>query len=136
MSINRVCLSGNLTREPELRRTASGTEILTFGIAVNERRKNPSTGEWEDYANFFDCSMFGKRAGAVSQYLSKGSKVAVDGRLRYSSWERDGQKRSKVEVMVDELEFMRRGEGQQRRQERDDAVPVEEYGFYDSDIPF
>lgn len=136
MSINRVCLSGNLTREPELRRTASGTDVLTFGMAVNERRKNQSTGEWEDYANFFDCTMFGKRASAVEQYLSKGSKVAVEGRLHYSSWEKDGQKRSKVDVTVDELEFMSRGEGQQRRQERDDVVPVEEYGFSYDDIPF
>lgn len=110
MSINRVNISGNLTRDPELRATASGTQVLSFGVAVNDRRRNPQTGEWEDYPNFVDCTMFGTRAEAVSRYLSKGSKVAIEGRLRYSSWERDGQRRSKLEVIVDEIEFMSRGQ--------------------------
>ena len=109
MSINRVNISGNLTRDPELRATASGTQVLSFGVAVNDRRRNPQTGEWEDYPNFVDCTMFGTRAEAVSRYLSKGSKVAIEGKLRYSSWERDGQRRSKLEVIVDEIEFMSRG---------------------------
>lgn len=106
MSINRVNITGNLTRDPELRATAAGTQVLSFGIAVNDRRKNPQTGEWEDYPNYIDCTMFGTRAEAVGRYISKGSKVAIEGKLRYSSWERDGQKRSKLEVIVDELEFM------------------------------
>ncbi len=106
MSINRVVLTGNLTRDPELRRTQSGMAIMSFGIAVNDRRKNSQTGEWEDYANFIDCTMFGSRAEAVSNYLSKGSKIGLEGKLRYSTWERDGQKRSKLEVIVDELEFL------------------------------
>ena len=106
MSINRVVLTGNLTRDPELRRTQSGMAILSFGIAVNDRRKNNQTGEWEDYANFIDCTMFGSRAEGVANYLAKGNKVGVEGKLRYSSWERDGQKRSKIEVIVDELEFL------------------------------
>ena len=106
MSINRVNITGNLTRDPELRATAAGTQVLSFGIAVNDRRKNPQTGEWEDYPNYIDCTMFGTRAEAVGRYISKGSKVAIEGKLRYSSWERDGQKRSKIEVIVDELEFM------------------------------
>ena len=109
MSINRVNISGNLTRDPELRMTAGGTQVLSFGVAVNDRRKNPQTGEWEDYPNFVDCTMFGTRAEAVSRYLQKGSKVAIEGKLRYSSWERDGQRRSKLEVIVDEIEFMSRG---------------------------
>ena len=109
MSINRVNISGNLTRDPELRATAGGTQVLSFGVAVNDRRKNPQTGDWEDYPNFVDCTMFGTRAEAVSRYLSKGTKVAIEGKLRYSSWERDGQRRSKLEVIVDEIEFMRRG---------------------------
>ena len=112
MSINRVIISGNLTRDPELRATTGGTQVLSFGVAVNDRRRNPQTGEWEDYPNFVDCTMFGNRAEAVSRYLSKGSKVAIEGKLRYSSWERDGQKRSKLEVIVDEIEFLSRG-GQQ-----------------------
>ncbi|EEA90669.1 single-stranded DNA-binding protein [Collinsella stercoris] len=110
MGINRVNISGNLTRDPELRATASGTQVLSFGVAVNDRRRNPQTGEWEDYPNFVDCTMFGTRAEAVSRYLSKGSKVAIEGKLRYSSWERDGQRRSKLEVIVDEIEFMSRGQ--------------------------
>lgn len=110
MSINRVNISGNLTRDPELRSTASGMPVLGFGVAVNDRRKNPSTGDWEDYPNFVDCTMFGTRAEAVSRYLSKGGKVAIEGKLRYSSWEKDGQRRSKLEVIVDEIEFMSRDE--------------------------
>ena len=109
MSINRANISGNLTRDPELRATAGGTQVLSFGVAVNDRRKNPQTGDWEDYPNFVDCTMFGTRAEAVSRYLSKGTKVAIEGKLRYSSWERDGQRRSKLEVIVDEIEFMSRG---------------------------
>ncbi|HIU04589.1 MULTISPECIES: single-stranded DNA-binding protein [Collinsella] len=112
MSINRVNISGNLTRDPEVRMTSGGTQVLSFGVAVNDRRRNPQTGEWEDYPNFVDCTMFGSRAEAVSRYLSKGSKVAIEGKLRYSSWERDGQRRSKLEVIVDEIEFMSRGQQQ------------------------
>ena len=110
MSINRVNISGNLTRDPELRATAGGTQVLSFGVAVNDRRRNPQNGEWEDYPNFVDCTMFGTRAEAVSRYLSKGSKVAIEGKLRYSSWERDGQRRSKLEVIVDEIEFLSRNQ--------------------------
>lgn len=106
MSINRVIISGNLTRDPELRNTQSGMAVLSFGVAVNDRRKNPTTGEWEDYPNFVDCTMFGARADSLSRYLSKGTKVSIEGKLRWSQWERDGQKRSKLEVIVDELEFM------------------------------
>ena len=106
MSINRVIISGNPTRDPELRSTAGGTSVLGFGVAVNDRRKNQQTGEWEDYPNFIDCTMFGARADALHKYLSKGTKVAIEGKLRWSQWEREGQKRSKIEVIVDELEFM------------------------------
>ena len=80
--------------------------MLGFGVAVNDRRKNQQTGEWEDYPNFIDCTMFGARAESLSRYLSKGTKVSVEGKLRWSQWEREGQKRSKLEVIVDELEFM------------------------------
>ena len=109
MSINSVSISGNLTRDPELRATSGGTQILTFGVAVNDRRKNTQTGEWEDYPNFVDCVMFGRRAEAVSGFLRKGSKVALSGKLSYSSWEKDGQRRSKLEVVVSEVEFMSGG---------------------------
>ena len=106
MGINKVFLSGNLTRDPELRATASGTQVLEFGLAVNERVRNQQTDVWEERANFFSCIVFGRRAEALSRYLAKGAKVSIEGSLRYSSWERDGVKRSKVEVIVDELEFM------------------------------
>lgn len=106
MSINKVMITGNLTRDPDLRATASGMSVLSFGVAVNERYKNQQTGEWEDHPNYIDCTMFGARAQSVSRFLKKGSKVAIEGKLRWSQWERDGQKRSKIEVIVDDLEFL------------------------------
>ncbi len=109
MAINRVCISGNLTRDPELRQTPGGTQVLGVGVAVNDRRKNQQTGQWEDVPNFVDCVVFGNRAGALSAILHRGDKVAVDGRLRYSSWEaRDGSRRSKLEVIAEEVELMQR----------------------------
>lgn len=108
MSVNSVSISGNLTRDAELRMTSAGSPVVSFGVAVNERRKNPQ-GEWEDYANFVDCVMFGTSAEKLQPYLEKGVKVAVEGKLRFSSWERDGQKRSKLEVVVDEVDLMSRG---------------------------
>ncbi len=112
MSINRVNISGNLTRDPELRATQNGMQVLSFGVAVNDRTKNQQTGEWEDRPNFVDCTMFGKRAEALSRILRKGMKVAIEGKLRYSSWEKDGQKRSKLEVIPDEVELMSQGQQQ------------------------
>lgn len=115
MSINRVCISGNLTRDPVLRSTSGGMSVLSMGVAVNDRRKNQQTGQWEDYPNFVDCTLFGTRGEKLAQYLAKGSKVAVEGKLRYRSWndQQTGQKRSALEVVVDELEFM---SGQQQQQ--------------------
>lgn len=113
--LNSVALAGNLTRDPQMRTTQGGMAILSMGIAVNDRKKNQQTGEWEDVPQYFELTMFGKRAEAVSKYLSKGTKVAVQGKLHYSSWEtQDGQKRSKVDVTVDELEFMSRSDGQRQ----------------------
>lgn len=105
--INHCVLAGNLTREVELKQTQGGTSIINFGIAVNERVKNNQTGQWEDRPNFFECVCFGKRADGLAKVLSKGQKIAVSGHLRYNSWEaKDGSKRSKVEVVVDDVEFM------------------------------
>lgn len=131
MSINRVNISGNLTRDPEMRATASGTQVLSFGMAVNDRAKD-ANGEWADRPNFIDCTMFGARAEAVSRYISKGSKVAIEGKLRWSQWEKDGQKRSKIEVIVDEIEFMSRREDVAQQQPASAPVP----DVYDEDIPF
>ena len=134
MSINRVTLTGNLTRDPDLRSTSSGMSVLRFGVAVNDRRQNRQTGEWEDVPNFVDCIVFGNRADALSRILAKGAKVAVEGKLRYSSWEKDGQRRSKLEVAVDEVELMqheRQGGGYQQHPTRQ-AQP----DLYDESIPF
>lgn len=105
MSINRVAISGNIGNDPDLRQTASGMQVLSFSVAVNDRVKGED-GQWTDRPNWIDCTMFGARAQSVSRFLSKGSKVAIEGKLRWSQWERDGQKRSKIEVIVDEIEFM------------------------------
>ena len=122
MGINRVNISGNLTRDPELRNTTGGTQILSFGVAVNDRRKNQQTGEWEDVPNFVDCLVFGARAEPLSRFLSKGAKVAIEGKLRYSSWEaKDGTKRSKLEVVVDEVEFMSARGNDRPQQPRNDS---------------
>ena len=143
MSINRVSITGNLTRDPELRVTAGGTQVLSFGVAVNDRRRNPQTGEWEDYPNFVDCTMFGTRAEAVSRFLAKGNKVAIEGKLRYSSWEKDGQRRSKLEVIVDEIEFMSQRQGGAAPAAAPVAAPAPapaaappSVDLYDEDIPF
>ena len=120
MSINRAIVSGNLTRDPELRATPGGTQVLGFGVAVNDRRRNQQTGEWEDYPNFIDCTMFGNRAEALSRILRKGMKVAIEGKLRYSSWEdkNGGGRRSKVEIVPDEVVLMSQNpNGQQAPQQ-------------------
>lgn len=116
MAVNSVTLAGNLTRDCELRTTQSGSAVLSMGVAVNERRKDAS-GNWVDNPQFFDLSMFGNRAEKIAPYLTKGTKVTVQGRLHYSSWQaQDGSKRSKVDVIVDEIEFMSRGQQQAPRQ--------------------
>lgn len=107
MSINKVIIAGNVTRDPELQSTPAGMSILSFGVAVNERKKNARTGEWEDSPIFVDCSMFGDRAAKIREYIHKGDKVAIVGRLRWSQWDdRDtGKKRSKLDVIIDEVEL-------------------------------
>ena len=125
MSINSVTISGNLTRDPELRTTASGMSVLTFCVAVNDRKQN-GAGEWVDYPNYIDCTMFGKRAESLAVHLNKGVKVCIAGKLHYSTWGKDGQKRSKVYVTVNDLELMPKAKAQ--------AAPVEAYATID--IPF
>ena len=130
MTINKAIITGNLTRDAELRSTGGGLSVANFAVAVNERVKNNSTGEWEDRANYIDCTMFGRRAEALAQYMTKGTKVTIEGKLRWSQWEKNGEKRSKVEVVVDEVELMARGE------ERANEAPTASQGVYDEDIPF
>lgn len=146
MSINKVILTGNLTRDPELRATPAGTAVLAFSIAVNDRRKNASSGEWEEVPNYIDCNMFGTRAEGLAKYLNKGSKVGVDGKLRWSQWEKDGQKRSKVDVVVDNIELLSPRNSNVAHQSPSvaPAAPVAasipdgavEIDVYDDDIPF
>lgn len=113
MAINKATITGNITRDPELRQTQGGTSVLTIGVAVNDRRKNQQTGEWEDYPNFIDCTIFGNRATGVAPHLEKGMKVAIEGKLNQSRWQaEDGTNRSKIGIIVDEIEFMSRQQGQ------------------------
>ena len=131
MTINKAIITGNLTRDAELRSTGGGLSVANFAVAVNERVKNNSTGEWEDRANYIDCTMFGRRAEALAQYMTKGTKVTIEGKLRWSQWEKNGEKRSKVEVVVDEVELMARGD---KRAAEAPTAPLT--SMYDEDIPF
>jgi single-strand DNA-binding protein len=110
--INRVTLVGRLTRDPELRSLASGSSILSLGLAVNGRQKD-QTGNWVDKPNFFDVKVFGAQADMLANHLAKGRRIGVDGRLDWSSWEaQDGSKRSKVEIVAQSVQFLdSRGEG-------------------------
>lgn len=130
--LNTVSIGGNLCRDAELRATASGMAVLTFSVAVNESRKNQQTGEYEDYPNYVDCTMFGRRAESVSRYLTKGTYVALTGRLHQNRWQnKDGQNRSKLEVTADNIHFeSRRLDGDDYDQQQAEAQ------MYDEDIPF
>ena len=117
MSINRCMISGNLGREPELRQTQGGTQVLTFSLAVSDRKRNPQSGEWEEVTNWIPCVVFGNRAESLSRFLSKGTKCAVEGKLRQSSYkDKSGQNRSKIEVIVDEVEFLSASKAQNQPQ--------------------
>lgn len=138
--INSVTIAGNLGKDAELKSTQGGTAILRFSVAVNERRKDQS-GNWTDYTNWISCVMFGKRAQSVAQYLTRGTKVTVQGKLHYSSWQgNDGKTHSKLEVMVDELEFMSRGNQQQpvqQQYQQQYQQPVQQpMGNEDPTLPF
>jgi single-strand DNA-binding protein len=104
-SINQVILMGNLTRDPELRTTPSGQNVCSFSIAVN-RSWQGSDGSQQDAVDYFDVTAWGKLGELVNQYLSKGRKCLVQGRLSQRSWEQDGQKRSKVEVVANDVTFL------------------------------
>lgn len=106
-SVNRVVVVGNLTRDPELRHTPSGTPVCSLRIAVNTRRKDAS-GQWADKANYFSVSVFGQQAENCAQYLAKGRPVAIDGRLEWREWDAtDGSgKRQAVEVVAESVQFL------------------------------
>lgn len=143
MSINRVVITGNLTRDAELSNTkGNNTPVLNFAVAVNDRRKNQSTGEWEDYPNYVDCALFGPRATALANILKKGLKVAVEGKLRWSQWadkDNPDKKRSSLNVLVDEIEFMsRRNDNGSAGGGASEPAPVADANpsVSDEDIPF
>src|SRR5512138_3890377 len=104
VTFNRVILAGNLVRDPEIRYLPSGTSVTSFGIAVNERVKKGDV--WEEQASFFDVTVFGKTGENCAEYLSKGRPVLVEGRLRQRRWEQDGVKKSKIEVVADNVQFL------------------------------
>ena len=139
MSINKVVISGNIGSEPVLRETAKGFSVLSFSVAVNDRVKGEN-GQYEDRPNWVGCTMFGNRAASLSRFLAKGTKVAIEGKLRWSQWEtQDGSKRSKLEVVVDELEFMSRNENGSQGQaygHGEVIQPAMETVPYDDEIPF
>ena len=106
-NINRVVLTGNLTRDPELRHTNGGTAVCSLRIATNTRRKDQSTGEWVDKPNYFDVTVWGAQGENCANYLSKGRPVAVQGRLDWREWEaQDGSKRQAVEIIADSVQFL------------------------------
>ncbi len=110
-NINRVTLTGNLTRDPELRTTPSGTSVCSLRLAVNTRRKDAS-GEWVDKPNYFDVTIWGRQGENAAQYLEKGRPVAIDGRLEWREWEdKEGNKRQNVDVVADTVQFLGGREG-------------------------
>lgn len=110
-SLNQVTLMGNLTRDPELRQTPTGQNVCSFSLALNRSYKDQS-GEWQEATDYIDIVAWGPLAERVSQYLSKGRRCLVQGRLQSRSWEQDGQKRNKVEVLANDVTFLdSRGEG-------------------------
>src|SRR5262245_24619083 len=104
-SFNKVILMGNLTRDVEIRYIPSGTAVAEVGLAVNDRRKNAS-GEWVDETTFVDVTLWGRQAEIAGEYLSKGSPVLIEGRLKLDQWEKDGQKRSKLRVVAENMRML------------------------------
>lgn len=152
-SINAVAMSGNITRDPELRHTASGTPVLAFSIAVNHSRKN-ADGEWVQEADFFDWEMYGTRAESLAPYLYKGHFVALTGKARQNRWEKDGQRYSRVVFVANEIDLGPRMDAQPQPQPKPASskaeaayetarnaamsmgATIEEPSVYDADIPF
>jgi single-strand DNA-binding protein len=106
MNINRVVLTGNLTKDPDVRSTGNGLSVCKLRLAVNSRRRNNSTGDWEDKANYFNVTVFGRQADSCGQYLRKGRPVGIDGRLEWSEFEVEGQKRQSVDIIAENVQFL------------------------------
>jgi single-strand DNA-binding protein len=144
-SFNRVILVGNVTRDPELRYIASGSAVTEIGLAVNDRRKGPN-GDWIEETTFVDVTLWARQAEIASEYLSKGSPVLIEGRLKLDTWEKDGKKNSKLRVVGERMQLLggrsggggapggRRGPGQSAD---DMGQPsIADSGPPDDDIPF
>ena len=148
-NINRIVLTGNLTRDPELRNTQSGTSVCSLRIACNTRRKDAS-GQWVDKPNYFDVTVWGAQGENCAQYLSKGRPVAIDGRLEWREWEdQQGNKRQAVDIIADSVQFLGSpagdGNGNGGRFTPQSDVPADTADFKaapvgagqsDDDIPF
>ena len=107
---SKAIITGNLTRDPELRSTPSGSQVCSFSVAVNRNYKD-SSGESKEDVSFIDCSAWGKAGEIIAQYAKKGSGILVSGRLDQRSWEKDGQKHSRVEIVVEDFNFLSSGSG-------------------------
>jgi len=149
-NINRIVLTGNLTRDPELRSTPSGTSVCSLRIACNTRRKD-SSGQWVDKPNYFDVTVWGAQGENCANYLSKGRPVAVDGRLEWREWDdKEGNKRQATDIIADSVQFLgsregggeNGGNGQRLNSPSDvpadnaDFQPAPSGGGADDDIPF
>lgn len=130
MSINVTILDGNVTRDAELRKTQSGTKVLTFGFANNRRRGD------QERTTFIDCTIFGERAEKLAPHIQKGTGLVLQGTLTWSQWERDGKKRSKHELIVDQLSFMHARKSEDEGEAAPEPAPVIADDLYDDDIPF
>lgn len=140
-SFNRVILVGNLTRDPELRYIPSGSAVSEIGLAVNDRVKKGD--QWVDETTFVDITLWGRTAEVANEYLSKGSSVLIEGRLKLDSWEKDGQKRSKLRVIADKMQMLggreggggggatRGGNNRVASGARSSSAPSDDYGSYD-----
>jgi single-strand DNA-binding protein len=123
-SLNQVTLMGNLTRDPELRQTPNGSNVCSFSIALN-RSYRDANGEWQEVTDYVDIIAWGPLGERVNQYLSKGRRCLVQGRLQSRSWEQDGQKRSKVEVLANDVTFLDgRGDGNVTASEENEEKPA------------
>jgi single-strand DNA-binding protein len=142
--INHVVLVGRLTRDAELKYTAGGQAVCKFSVAVNRRRKNGD--QWEDEANYFDVVLWGRQGESLNQYLVKGKSVGVEGELRQDRWQQDGQNRSKVEIVANNIQLLGgnpgggnqtygSGQGSWPAKNGENKPPASDDNFTD-DIPF
>jgi single-strand DNA-binding protein len=122
-SFNQVTLMGNLTRDPELRTTPSGATVCSFSLALNRSYKN-AEGSWTEATDYIDIVAWGPLGERVAQYLTKGRPALVSGRLQSRNWEQDGQKRSKVEVVANDVTFLGGPGGGQVNQEEPVSAPA------------